>query len=160
MERGRDDMNLFVTSSATTRERGLTEFRDARRPSDPKHLEQKGQARRWTALLNTTAVFAHEVANPLQGLLTSLQWIERTLERKQVKDLVLTTMIHDMKGELDRLGLLLNEFRSMSLSQNLDLKKNDLRRIVEEVLAVQTNGYRAAGITVKFEFEAACRRLT
>jgi signal transduction histidine kinase len=61
-----------------------------------------------------------------------------------------------MRGELDRLSLLLNEFRSMSLPQNLDLKKNDLRRIVEQVLAVQLDAYRTAGITVKFDFEATC----
>ena len=157
MERGRDSMNLFVTSSPTMRARRLAPgFRDARRPSDPKQREQPAQARKWTALLNTTAVFAHEVANPLQGLSTSLQLIELNLERKQVKDPVLTTTIHDMKGELHRLSLLLNEFRSMSLPQGLDLKKNDLRRIIEEVLAVQISVYRAAGVTVKLEFEDTC----
>ncbi len=157
MERGRDSMNLFVTSSITTRRRELTpEFRDARGPSDPKHLEQQAQARKWTALLHTTAVFAHEVANPLQGLLTSLQLIDLTLQRKQVRDPVLTTTIHEMRGELDRLGLLLNEFRSISLPQKLDLKKNDLRKIVEEVLAIQISAYRAVGVTVKFEFGDAC----
>jgi len=157
MERGRASMNLFVTNSTTTRGRELTPgFRDARRPSDAKHLEQQAQARKWTALLHTTAVFAHEVANPLHGLSTCLQLIERTLKSKQVKDLVLTTTIHDMKGELDRLGLLLNEFRSVSVPQSLDLKKSDLRNIIQEVLAVQISAYRAAGVTVKFEFEATC----
>jgi signal transduction histidine kinase len=155
MERGRDNMNLFVTSSTTTRERRSTGLRAAPAP-EPKYLKQQAQARKWTALLNTTAVFAHEVANPLQGFLTSLQLIELTLERKQVRDSVLTATIRDMKGELDRLSLLLNEFRSMSLPQRLDLKKNDLRKIIEEVLAVQINAYRTAGVIVKLEFEDTC----
>lgn len=156
MERGRNSMNLFITSSTTARAKVATpEFREAHHP-DSKQLEQQAQARKWTALLNTTAVFAHEVANPLQGLFTSLRLIELTLERKQVKDTVLTTTIHDMKGELDRLSLLLNEFRSMSLPKNLNIKKNDLGRIVEEVLAVQMDAYRTAGVAVKFAFEAAC----
>ena len=156
MERVRDNMNLFATSNTTTRGRELTPRSKGAHHPESKHMEQQAQARKWTALLNTTAVFAHEVANPLQGLSSSLQLIEFTLERKQVRDPVLTTTMRDMKGELDRLGLLLNEFRSISLPQNLDLKKNDLRRIVEEVLAVQINAYRTSGVSVKFDFAPTC----
>jgi two-component system sporulation sensor kinase A len=149
-------MKLFDIGGATRRENvTLLGSAPGGRP-DSKHLEQHAQARRWRTLFNTTAVFAHEVANPLHGLLTCLQLVDRTLEIKQVKDPILTTTIHDMKRELDRLGLLLNEFRSVSVPQRLDLKKRDLRRIVEEVLAVQIDAYRTAGVNVKFEFEATC----
>jgi hypothetical protein len=45
---------------------------------------QRAQVRRFTALLNTTAaLFAHEVASPLQGMSASLELIESELKTKQ-----------------------------------------------------------------------------
>jgi signal transduction histidine kinase len=108
------------------------------------------------ALLGTmAAVFAHEVGNPLAGILFSLKLVDKQLEEKKVDDSSLISMIRGAIGELDRLGLLLREFRSLVPVQTLDLKCTDLVTIVEQTLALEMIAYRAAGITVKFDFEDA-----
>jgi two-component system sensor histidine kinase HydH len=106
------------------------------------------------------AVFAHEVGNPLAGILFSLKLVDRQLEVKQVDDPSLLSMIRGAIGEIDRLGLLLREFRSLVPLQTLDLKCTDLVTIVEQALALEMVSYRAAGITVKFDFKDALPRVS
>ena len=55
--------------------------------------------------------------------------------------------------EVDRLGLLLNEFRALALPQHLDLQSTDIKEVIEEVLAIQMRVYAAAGCSVTLEFE-------
>jgi two-component system sensor histidine kinase HydH len=62
-------------------------------------------------------------------------------------------MIRGAIREINRLGSLLKEFRSLAPEQTLDLKCADLVRIVEQGLASEMMAYRAAGIGVKFDFE-------
>jgi signal transduction histidine kinase len=89
---------------------------------------QRAQVRRFTALSNTTAaLFAHEVANPLQGMSTYLELIESELKTKQ--DPQLTTNMRSFRREVDRLILLLDEFRSASVPQSLNLTGCDLPRL-------------------------------
>jgi len=61
--------------------------------------------------------------------------------------------VHGAMREIDRLGSLLKEFRSLALPQTLDLRLTDLEGIIQEILAVEKIAYRAAGITVKLAFE-------
>ena len=101
------------------------------------------------------AVFAHEVGNPLAGILLSLQYIDRQLKGKKVNDPAMTSTIRDTIAEIDRLASLLKEFRALAPEQTLDLKCTHLVKIAEEALALEMIAYRAAGITVKFAFEDA-----
>ena len=115
-----------------------------------KQSRQQAQVRRFTTVLNTTAaLFAHEVASPLQGMSASLQLMESGL---QTNDDALLTM-RTFRQEIDRLIILLNNFRSASVPRNLNLKSSDLREIVEEALALQLIVYRNAGVDVRFDFE-------
>ena len=117
-----------------------------------KQSQQRAQVRRFTALLNTTAaLFAHEVASPLQGMSASLQLIESGLKTNH--DPLLTTNMRSFRREVDRLIILLDEFRFASVSQNLNLTGSDLREIVEEALAIQLIVYQTAGINLGFEFK-------
>jgi signal transduction histidine kinase len=115
-----------------------------------KHSRQQAQVRRFTTVLNTTAaLFAHEVASPLQGMSASLQLMESGLQTNH--DAVLT--MRTFRREVDRLIILLNEFRSASVPRSLNLKSSDLREVVEEALAIQMIVYRNAGVNVRFQFE-------
>ena len=115
-----------------------------------KQSQQRAQVRRFTTVLNTTAaLFAHEVASPLQGMSASLQLMESGL---QTSDDALLTM-RTFRREIDRLLILLNEFRSAAVPRSLNLKSSDLREIVEEALAIQLIVYRNAGVNVRFDFE-------
>jgi signal transduction histidine kinase len=115
-----------------------------------KHSRQQAQVRRFTTVLNTTAaLFAHEVASPLQGMSASLQLMESGLQTNH--DAVLT--MRTFRREVDRLIILLNEFRSASVPRSLNPKSSDLREVVEEALAIQMIVYRNAGVNVRFQFE-------
>ena len=117
-----------------------------------KQWQQRAQVRRFTALLNTAAaLFAHEVASPLQGMAASLQLIERDLKTNH--DPLLTTNMRSFRREVDRLITLLDEFRSASVPQNLNLTGSDLRQVVEDALAIQLIFYQTAGVNLKLEFE-------
>jgi signal transduction histidine kinase len=106
------------------------------------------------ALLGTmAAVFAHEVANPLYAVSTSLESMEIELVREQAAKSNIIPTIQLARREIDRLVSLLRQFRSLASSQVLDLQLADLGKVIEEVLALQNPGYRAAGITAKFECE-------
>ncbi len=115
-----------------------------------KQSKQQAQVRRFTTVLNTTvALFAHEVASPLQGMSVSLQCMESGLQTNH--DAVLTMRM--FRREVDRLIILLNEFRSASVPRSLNLKISDLREVVEEALAIQMIVYRNARVNVRFDFE-------
>ena len=118
--------------------------------------EQRPRETERLALLGTmAAVFAHEAGNPLAGILLSLKCVESQLEKQKINDSSLISTIRGAIGEIDRLGSLLKEFRSLVPEQTLDLKCTDLVKIAEEALALEMIAYRAAGITVKFAFEDA-----
>jgi signal transduction histidine kinase len=117
-------------------------------------LNQKAQQRERLALLGTSAVvFAHEVGNPLHAIFGSLEFIETELQRRQIVDPALTSMIEGALRETDRLRALLRQFCSFAKGQNLDLQFVDVAKIIEEVLALQSLGHLAAGIAVKLECE-------
>ena len=107
---------------------GITPLRVIAGGLQPHHKQsqQRAQVRRFTALLNTTAaLFAHEVASPLQGMSASLQLMESGLKTNH--DPLLTTTMRSFRREVDRLIILLDEFRSASVPRNLNLKSSDLR---------------------------------
>jgi two-component system sensor histidine kinase HydH len=115
-----------------------------------KQSQQRAQVRRFTALLNTTAaLFAHEVASPLQGMSASLQLIEHGLNTTD--DPMLPTTMRSFRREVDRLIILLDEFRSASVPQNLNLTASDLRAVIEEALAIQLIVFQAAGVILRFD---------
>ena len=133
---------------------GVTQLRAIAGGLQPHHKQsqQRAQVRRFTAWLNTTAaIFAHEVASPLHGMSASLQLIENGL--KTTDDPLLATTMRGFRREVDRLIILLDEFRSASVPQNLNLTDSDLREIVEEALAIQLIVFQAAGVNLKFDFE-------
>jgi signal transduction histidine kinase len=101
----------------------------------------------------SAAAFAHEVANPLSAIFGALQFVESELEGEHVNGPVLRTTVLGAMREVDRLCLLLSEFRALALPQNLNLQSTDIKKVIEDVLAVQMRVYAAAGCSVTLEFE-------
>lgn len=157
MERTGEENDLPNKSSASEpkhRTGGVTHLRAIAGGLQPHHKQsqQRAQVRRFTASLNTTtALFAHEVASPLQGMSASLELIERELKTNQ--DPLLTTTMRSFRREVDRLIILLEEFRCASVPQNLKLTGGDLRQVVEDALAIQLVVYQTAGVNLKLEFK-------
>ena len=115
--------------------------------------ESKERSAQLTLLGTSAAVFAHELANPLQAISISLEFVEAELAKRQILGPFLTSNIQCAMREIERLRSLLREFRTLANPQHLHLQSADLARIVEEVLALQKLGHQAAGIAAKLEYE-------
>jgi signal transduction histidine kinase len=124
--------------------------------TDTKQSSQQAQeTERLARVGKMAAVFAHEVANPLTGLSASLEFAQNDLQKPNVDVCTLRATLQTAMQEVDRLVSLLSEFRSLALPQSLDLKLTDLQEIIKEILASEKIAYRAAGITVKTDFESS-----
>src|SRR5215470_16550510 len=96
---------------------------------DENHRDQWAHENERLSLLGSrVAVFGHEFANSLTVISASLQFVERELEKRRINDSALMAVIQSALGEINRLDLLLNEFRSPAA---------DLVKVVEEVLALE-----------------------
>jgi two-component system sensor histidine kinase HydH len=126
---------------------------------DPRHWARSNhdpQESERLALLGTMAVvLAHEIGNPLAGILLALECVEGHLKKHAANDPSLMSLIQSAMRETDRLTLLLREFGSLTPIQALNFKWADLAMIIKEALALEMLVYQDSGITVKFDFEDA-----
>lgn len=120
-----------------------------------KHMaEQKARdSERLNDLATTAALFAHEIANPLNAISMSLQYLELELRDKQDVEATVRDSIADATIELDRLSSLLRDFRSFARPQFFTLQPTDLIKIIRAVLDLQALSFRTAGVSVNFECE-------
>jgi PAS domain S-box-containing protein len=122
--------------------------------TESKRLEERlRETERLAAVGATSAMFAHEVGNPLNGISTTVQMIERDLARSRngVTPVVFSAL-DDIKSEITRLGALLHEFRYLARPQRLQLRKVRLDNLIGDALAAET--YREKGIQLQVEIPA------
>jgi signal transduction histidine kinase len=55
--------------------------------------------------------------------------------------------------EIQRLTMLLGDYRSLARPQALKIEETNLRQIIEEVLAPNLKSYEAAGVAVGIHFD-------
>jgi PAS domain S-box-containing protein len=119
--------------------------------TESKRLEERlRETERLAAVGATSAMFAHEVGNPLNGISTTVQMIERDLLRS--KNGVTPTVfsaLEDIKSEITRLGALLHEFRYLARPQRLQLSPVRLDQLIQDVVAWET--YKEKGIEVRVD---------
>jgi PAS domain S-box-containing protein len=108
---------------------------------------------RLAALGTTAAVFAHEVANPLNGLSSSFQLIRDILNVSGYHDPLVDETIEKAGQEIQRLAGLLKDYRSLARPNTLKIEPANLQRIVDEVLAPNRKNYINAGIRVVTDFD-------
>lgn len=122
--------------------------------TERKAAEQRVQdAERLAALGTTAAVFAHEIANPLNGLSSSLQIVTELLAEAEFHDPLVQETIQAADQEIQRLTSLLKDYRSLARPQTLQLQASNLRQLVEEVLAPNLNNFNASGVRVETKFD-------
>jgi PAS domain S-box-containing protein len=122
--------------------------------TERKEAEQRLREKDRLATLGTTAaVFAHEVGNTLNGLSTSLQVITDLINSAGNPDPLLAETIEMAHQDMQRLTSLLGDYRSLAKPQTLKFEPSDLRQITEEVLGPATNGCKASGISVTYDFD-------
>jgi PAS domain S-box-containing protein len=111
------------------------------------------ETERLATLGTTAAVFAHEIANPLNGLSGSLQLVADVLADSDFHNPILRETIDAANQEIQRLTSLLRDYRSLARPQTLNFQASSLRQMVEQVLAPNIQNYRNSGITVTLEFD-------
>jgi signal transduction histidine kinase len=110
------------------------------------------EGERLAALGTSAAKLAHEISNPLNGISTTVQILERQfLKQTTREDETLVAAMQDIKNEINRLRSLLQEFRSLARPQQLALQPTDLVVVVKESLATEALHYSEQGITVEQE---------
>lgn len=119
--------------------------------TEKKNAEQKlWQNERLASLGLTAAVFAHEVANPLNNLNGSLVLLDRELANAGNIPGGLK-LVRAATAEIGRLNTLLEEFRSLARPQTLTRRSVNLHEIVEEVVAPLQA--RQTKLTVELDFD-------
>jgi PAS domain S-box-containing protein len=119
-----------------------------------KESEQRlRDAERLAALGTTAAVFAHEIANPLNGLSTSLQIVTSLINDADYQNPLLKETLEGANQEVVRLSSLLKDYRSLARPQTIRLRPGNLRLIVDQVLAPHMKHYQNAGVRIKVDFE-------
>jgi signal transduction histidine kinase len=121
-----------------------------------KHLaEQKAhETERLNNLATAAAVFAHEVANPLNAISTSLQCLQFDLRGRQDISPEILNSLNEASGEIERLSLLLRDFRNFARPQFISLEPTDISTIVRELVRLELLAFRAAGGSITVELQA------
>ena len=115
-------------------------------------VQQKAQDSQQIIMLRTAAaVFAHEIANPLNAVSTCMQILQAKNERHNDRDSVVHAMIESASAEIERLTRLLNDFRAFARPQTIDFRPTLLSKIIEEALTLEMTSLTASGIAVDID---------
>jgi PAS domain S-box-containing protein len=117
-----------------------------------KYAEQKSQENEWLARVGTmTSIFAHEIANPLNSISTSMELIEMDLEAPVEVNPRVKKTLEISTREIQRVSALLSEFRAFARPQAANLKPTDLVELLRDVLVPQAAVCQSVGITIRRE---------
>lgn len=112
--------------------------------------EKLRHSQRLAAIATAAAKLAHEIGNPLNGLATTVQILERSLGKQQpLADELLSSTVQDLKQEINRLQSLLQGWRALARPQQLNLQPTFLATLIAEVLRPQVPYYVERGIQLE-----------
>jgi PAS domain S-box-containing protein len=106
---------------------------------------------RLAVLDNTTAMVAHEIANPLHGMSLSVQLLQSHLTG--IADGRVMTSLERISAELSRLKNMLYDFRTLSMKETYNLRPVALARVIREYYAGERAKLDSLGIRVELELK-------
>jgi PAS domain S-box-containing protein len=120
---GRECYMTVVVREVTEQQRKIRE-----RLKDKEHMAAVGTA---------TAMLAHEIKNPLNGMSTTVQLLERSLRNDSPpsKEIMIDT-VQDLKNEIGRLQSLLADFQAISHPQRLNFQPVELAQLIRELTSL------------------------
>ncbi|MBI3799756.1 MAG: hypothetical protein HY268_22635, partial [Deltaproteobacteria bacterium] len=134
----------------------LTAANDALRTeiAERKRAEQKLRNSERLATIGTTAAkIAHEIGNPLNGMATTVQILERHLAKQKAPvDDLLISAVQDLAQEIARLRSLVQELRTLARPRSLDLRPTDVAAVAAEMLRREAPYYAERNIRVEQTF--------
>ena len=124
--------------------------------SGERSLRQKlREKEHFAAIGSAGALLAHEIGNPLNGISATAQLLEHFLRRENLPSgHSMLSSIHDLKSEIGRLTLLLNEFKRIAWPQKLALAAVDLPRLLHRLVAIIEERGTRQEIQVSVECDA------
>lgn len=122
--------------------------------TERKETERKLRERDVLATMGATAArLVHEIGNPLSGMLTTAQLLERRLiQDPEVSKEKLISTVKRLENEIDRLKSLIEEFRSFSRPIKLDPQPIAVSSIIAELLEIEGPQYTERGIKIAQDF--------
>ena len=111
-------------------------------------LRKRAEERERLAVIGETAArFAHEIANPLNGIAYNLRFLEKSLF--EIGDEKVTSTMKLLVEEIRRLNDLLRDFSKLSKRETYDLHPTSLAVLAKEILDGEEAKYNSKGIRVK-----------
>ncbi|MGH7826286.1 MAG: two-component system sensor histidine kinase NtrB [Candidatus Binatia bacterium] len=100
------------------------------------------------------AMLAHEIKNPLNGISTTVQLLQRSLSKTEPTKERMLAAVRDLENEICRLQALLGDFQTISAPQRLSLRSVDLAQLLREVKALTIEECKKNKIEVRVDSEA------
>jgi signal transduction histidine kinase len=106
---------------------------------------------RLAAMGMTAAALAHEIANPLQWIFTTVQLMQHELEQEKEIDRSWSSQLSDVHQELARLSSLLHDFRSLARPMQLNVAPLHFSNFIAEVEKLVSPETEKSGIRVEHD---------
>ena len=111
------------------------------------------RSERFSMLTVAATKLAHEIGNPLNGLSTTVQLMDRFSKKRNASDgESLDEFLQDLKTEIARLQSLVANWRSLSNIGRLELRPYSLPVLISELLRSQAQLYVEHGVTLQEHF--------
>jgi signal transduction histidine kinase len=104
----------------------------------------------------TAATITHEIANPLSGMYTTVQFMEQQLHEPDKLNIdTLSSDVENLKDEIERLRVLLEDLRDFIRSGQLKLKSVSLGEVAAEIVTMEFHNHNERGIKAELDFPAS-----
>ncbi len=152
LQKTREELELRVqerTEALTSANRTLrAEIAEHKRTA-----QKLRESERLATIGATAAQLAHEIGNPLNGMATTVQILERRLTKQpDPADEVVLSAVQDLGHELARLRALVQGLRTLARPRRLELCPTDITAVATEVLRREAPAYAERQIQVEQMF--------
>jgi PAS domain S-box-containing protein len=113
--------------------------------------EQLREKENMAAIGTAAAMLAHQIKNPLNGISTTVQLLERSLAKNRPTKESMMAAVRDLENEIGRLQALLGDFQTISLPQRLNLQPVDLAELAREAAALSADRCKTSIIDTRVE---------
>ena len=114
--------------------------------------DQLVQTEKLSSLGRLAASVAHEINNPLAGILTYAKLMVRLLEKEQVDEQTRTTCVRNLKlvqRETERCTAIVRNLLEFARQRPLALKEVDAAAVLEEALSLVSHQAKLQGVTIE-----------
>ncbi len=143
---------VALRETAGTRNGYIVFLRD---DTEQKRIRDQLREKEHLASIGTaTAMLAHEIRNPLNGMSTTVQFLDRSLRNgfEPTKEIVIRT-VHDLKNEISRLQALLSDFHAISYLNKINAQKVNLTELIRGLIPLAMPESLSARFKIVEEFD-------